>query len=138
MATNLVSSIMQFLTPDLIGRIAAALGLDRNNTQTGIAAMVPALLAALGGVAAKPGGAQNLVDTIKQQSGVADTFGSMIGAGNPSSLIERGSGMLTSLLGGRDQSALAGALGKFAGLGQIGGSSLLGRSEERRVGEGGR
>ena len=126
MATNLVSSIMQFLTPDLIGRIAAALGLDRNNTQTGIAAIVPALLAALGGVAAKPGGAQNLVDTIKQQSGVADTFGSVIGAGNPSSLIERGSGMLTSLLGSRDQSALAGALGKFAGLGQIGGNSLLG------------
>lgn len=126
MATNLVSSIMQFLTPDLIGRIAAALGLDRNNTQTGIAAMVPALLAALSGVAAKPGGAQNLVDTIKQQSGVADTFGSVIGAGNPSSLIERGSGMLTSLLGSHDQSALAGALGKFAGLGQTGGSSLLG------------
>jgi len=126
MATNLVSSIMQFLTPDLIGRIAAALGLDRNNTQTGIAAIVPALLAALGGVAAKPGGAQNLVDTIKQQSGVADTFGSVIGAGNPSSLIERGSGMLQSLLGSNDQSALAGAVGKFAGLGQIGGSSLLG------------
>ena len=31
MATNLVSLVMQFLTPDMIGRIASALGLDRNN-----------------------------------------------------------------------------------------------------------
>jgi hypothetical protein len=34
MAINLVSLVMQFLTPDMIGRIASALGLDRNNTQT--------------------------------------------------------------------------------------------------------
>jgi hypothetical protein len=45
MATNLVSYIMQFLTPDLVGRIAAALGIERNNTQSGIIAAVPALLA---------------------------------------------------------------------------------------------
>ena len=42
------------------------------------------------------------------------------------SLIEKGSSLLTSLLGGHDQSALAGAIGKFAGLGQDGGRSLLG------------
>ena len=126
MATNLVSYIMQFLTPDLIGRIAAALGLDRNDAQTGIAAAVPALLAALSGVAAKPGGAQNLVDTIKQQSGVVDSFGSTVGTGNPSSFVDKGSSLLMSLLGSHDQSALAGAIGSFAGVGHSGGSSLLG------------
>jgi hypothetical protein len=47
MAINLVSLIMQFLTPDMIGRIASALGLDRNNTQTAIGAAVPGLLAGL-------------------------------------------------------------------------------------------
>jgi hypothetical protein len=40
MALNLVSLIMQFLTPDMIGRIASALGLDRSNTQTAIGAAV--------------------------------------------------------------------------------------------------
>ena len=74
MATNLVSYIMQFLTPDMIGRIAAALGLSRNDAQAGVGAAVPALLAAISGAAAKPGGAQNLIDTIKQQSGVLDSF----------------------------------------------------------------
>ena len=44
MAINLVSLVMQFLTPDMIGRIASALGLDRNNTQTAIGAAVPGLL----------------------------------------------------------------------------------------------
>jgi len=126
MAPNLVSYIMQFLTPDLIGRIATALGLDRNDTQTGVAATIPALLAALGGVAAKPGGAQSLVDTIKQQSSVAENFGSMIATGSPSSLVDKGSSLLMSVLGSHDQSALAGAIGSFANLGHSGGTSLLG------------
>jgi len=54
MAINLVSLITQFLTPDMIARIASALGVDRNNTQTAIGAAVPGLLAGLTGVAAHP------------------------------------------------------------------------------------
>jgi len=126
MAVNLVSLIMQFLTPDMIGRIASALGLDRNNAQTAIGAAVPGLLAALCGVATQPGGAPKLVDAARQQTGSLGNFASMIGAAGQSSLIEKGSQMLSSLLGGRDQTALAGAVGKYAGLGQNASGSLLG------------
>jgi hypothetical protein len=126
MAVNLVSLIMQFLTPDMIGRIASALGLDRNNTQTAIGAAVPGLLAGLSGVAAQPGGAQKLVDTVRQQTSVLGSFANMLGASGQSSLIEKGSQILSSLLGGRDQTALAGAVGKYAGLGQGASGSLLG------------
>ena len=77
MAVNLVSLIMQFLTPDMIGRIASALGLDRNNTQTAISAAIPGLLAGLSGVAAQPGGAQKLVDTVRQQTGALGSFANM-------------------------------------------------------------
>jgi Bacterial protein of unknown function (DUF937) len=126
MATNLVSLIMQFLTPDIIARIAATLGLGRTEAQTGISAAVPALLAAFSGVADKPGGSQILADAIKNQSGVLDNVMSMVGGGSPSSLVDRGSNMLASLLGSHDQSALAGAVGKFAGIGQSTGSSLIG------------
>jgi hypothetical protein len=117
---------MQFLTPDMTSRIAGALGLDRSNTQTAVGAAVPALLAALGSVAAKPAGAQSLADAVKQQSGALDSFGSIIGGSGQSSFVERGSQMLASLLGGQDQSALAGAVGKVAGLGQSASGSLLG------------
>jgi uncharacterized protein DUF937 len=126
MATNLVSLIMQFLTPDVIARVAATLGLGRTETQTGVSAAVPALLAAFSGVADKPGGSQILADAIKNQSGVLDNIMSMVGGGSPSSLVERGSTLLTSLLGRQDQSALASAVGKFAGIGQSTGSSLIG------------
>src|SRR5215510_9702316 len=126
MAVNLVSLVMQFLTPDMIGRIASALGLDRNNTQTAIGAAVPGLLASLSGVTTQPGGAQKLVDAVRQQTGALGSFANMIGASGQSSLIEKGSQILSSLLGGRDQTALAGAVGKYAGLGQNASGSLLG------------
>src|SRR5262249_3841298 len=132
MAINLVSLIMQFLTPDMIGRIASALGLDRNNTQTAIGAAVPGVLAGLSGLVAqtgagqKAGGAQKLVDAVRQQTGALGSFANMIGASGQSSLIEKGSQILSSLLGGRDQTALAGAVGKYAGLGQSASGSLLG------------
>jgi hypothetical protein len=126
MAVNLVSLIMQFLTPDMVGRMASALGLDRDSTQTAIGAAVPGLLAGLSGVAAQPGGGQKLVDAAKQQAGTLGSFVSVIGGAGQSSLIEKGMQMLSSLLGGRDQTALAGAVGKFAGLGQSASGSLLG------------
>src|SRR5262245_25922988 len=126
MAINLVSLITQFLTPDMIARIASALGVDRNNTQTAIGAAVPGLLAGLTSVAAQPGGAQKLVEAVRQQTGALGSFANMIGAAGQSSLIEKGSQILSSLLGGRDQTALAGAVGKYAGLGQNASGSLLG------------
>jgi Bacterial protein of unknown function (DUF937) len=116
---------MQFLTPDMIGRIASALGLDRNNTQTAIGAAIPGLLAGLSGVAAQPGGGQRLVDAVRQQTGALGSFANMIGASGQSTLIEKGSQILSSLLGSRDQTALAGAVSKYAGLGQSASGSLL-------------
>src|SRR5215510_5333265 len=126
MAINLVSIVMQFLTPDMIGRIASALGLDRNNTQTAIAAAIPGLLAGISGVAGQPGGAQRVADAARQQTSALGNFASMLGTGAQTSLVEKGSQMLSSLLGGRDQTALAGAVGKYAGLGQNASGSLLG------------
>jgi hypothetical protein len=126
MAINLVSLVTQFLTPEMIGRIASALGFDRTITQKAIIAAIPAILAAFSKVAAQPSGAQRLADVAKQQSSALDSFANIFGKGAQSSFIDQGSQLLSSLLGGRDQSALAQAVGKFAGLGQDGAGSLLG------------
>jgi hypothetical protein len=128
MATNLVSLVMQFLTPDVIARIANALGLDRNTAQSAIGAAVPGLLAGLTNAATtQPNGAQKLADAVKQETNPLATIAGMFGAnGAQGALIDKGSNMLSSLLGGRDQSALTGALGKFAGVDQSKSSSLLG------------
>jgi len=126
MAVNLVSLVMQFLTPDMIGRIASALGLDRMITQSAIGAAVPALLVGFSNIATQSGGAQKLADVARQQTSVLGNFASMLGSGGQTSFVDKGSQLLSSLLGSRDQNALAGAVAKFAGLGQGGASSLLG------------
>ena len=126
MASNLVSLVMQFLTPEMIGRVATALGLDRTLVQSAINAAVPGLLAGLGGVATQPGGAQKLVEAAKQETGTLGKFADMLGGGSQSSFIERGSQLLASLLGAGDQRALVSAIGQFAGLGQGKSGSLLG------------
>jgi hypothetical protein len=126
MATNLVSLVMQFLTPEMIGRVATALGLDRTLVQTAISAGVPGLLAGLSGVATQPGGAQKLVDAAKQESGTLGKFADSLGGGGQSGIVERGSQLLASLLGARDQGALVSALGQFVGLGQAKSGSLMG------------
>jgi hypothetical protein len=124
MATNLISLVMQFLTPDLIGRIATALGLDRDKVQTAVSSAVPGLLAALNNVAAQPGGAQRLADAARQQTGSLGNFASMLAGGGQSSF--QASQVLSSLLGNQNQNALTEAIAKFTGLGQGATSSLLG------------
>jgi hypothetical protein len=126
MATNLVSLVMQFLTPDMIGRIADGLGVNRNMVQSAIGAAVPGLLAGFSGVAATPGGAQALAQAAKQETGTLGKFPDVLGAAGQSSLIDRGSQLLSSLLGAGDRTALASAIGKFTGLGQGSAGSLLG------------
>ena len=125
MAVNLVSLVMQFLTPDMIGRIAGALGLDRGATQTALGGAVPGLLAGLSNVVVQPGGAQKLADAVKQQTGTLDALSSMIGGSGQARLLETGSRLLSSLLGGQ-QTTLAEVIGKFAGLRSDASGSLLG------------
>jgi len=125
MATNLVSLAMQFLTPDMVGRIATALGFDRNKVQSAISGAVPALLATFNDVATQPGGAQKLADAARQQTGSFGNLASLLAAGDQSSLLDKGSQLLSSLVSGQNQNALIGAITKFTGLGQGASGSLL-------------
>ena len=125
MASNLVSLVMQFLTPDMVGRIATALGFDRNKVQSAISGAVPALLAAFNDVATQPGGAQKLADAARQQTGSFGNLASLLAAGDQSSLLDKGSQLLSSLVSGQNQNALIGAITKFTGLGQGASGSLL-------------
>lgn len=127
MATNLISLVTQFLTPDVIARIASALGLDRTIAQKAIGAAVPALLAFLGNAVAKPGGERQLANAMAQQPlGPLDIVKNIVGGSEQKSLVERGSNMLSGLLGGSTQDALTQAVGKFAGIGEGTSKSLLG------------
>ena len=126
MATNLVSVVMQFLTPDMIAKIASVLGLDRNLAQKAITGAVPALLASLADVASTPNGARQLTNTLTQQSGTLENLKNLIGGSGQNLLQESGSNMLTGLFGGGTLDAMAQTVGKFAGIGEGTSKSMLG------------
>ena len=72
MAVNLVSLVTQFLTPDVIARIASTLGLESTTVQKAISGSIPAILAGLAGVAVKPEGAQQLSGAVASVHGWPD------------------------------------------------------------------
>ena len=117
MAANLVSVVMQFLTPDMIAKIASALGLDRTVVQKAIGGAVPALLASLADVASTPNGARQLANTLaQQQTGSLESLKGLIGGSGQDTLAETGSSMLSGLFGGGALDTMAQSIGKFAGL----------------------
>jgi hypothetical protein len=126
MATNLVSVVMQFLTPDMIAKIASVLGLDRNVTQKAVAGAIPALLASLADVASSPNGARQLTNTLTQQSSSIESLRNLVGGAGQNLLAETGANMLSGLFGGGTLDTMAQTLGKFAGIGEGTSKSMLG------------
>lgn len=126
MAANIVSTVMQYITPDTVGRVSTALGLDRGKTQSAIGAAVPGLLASFSGLASRPDGAQRLAEAARQHSGALDNISGMFAGNGQSGIVEKGSQLLSSLLGSGNSSALANAVGSFSGIGRGAGTSLLG------------
>jgi hypothetical protein len=126
MATNLVSVVMQFLTPDMIAKIASVLGLDRNVAQKTIAGAIPALLASLADVASTPNGARQLTNTLTQQSDSIESLRNLVGGAGQNLVADSGSSMLSGLFGGGTLDTMAQTIGKFAGIGEGTTKSLLG------------
>ena len=124
---NLVSLIMQFLAPAIVNKLAGSLGLGQGLAGKAIAAAIPSILAGLAGSASKSGGAAALSGLLaKQDPGLLGNFANMLGGSNQQSMIDQGSNALSSLLGGSQTGALAGAIGKFAGISDGQSKSLLG------------
>ncbi len=124
---NIVSLIMQFLTPALLGKMASSTGLGGAIVQKAVGALVPSILSGLMGSVAKPGGAAQLAGALgKMDSGMLGNLANMIGGSGQNDLVNNGSNMLSSLLGGSASSGLAGAVSKFAGIGDGPAKMLMG------------
>jgi hypothetical protein len=126
MAASLVSVVMQFLTPDMIAKIASALGLDRSIAQKAIGGAVPALLSSLADVASTPNGARQVTNIVAQQPlGSLETLKGLITGSGQNTLAETGSSMLSGLFGGGVLDTMAQSIGKFAGIDPASGKSIL-------------
>jgi hypothetical protein len=134
MAINLVSSVSQFLTPQLVGGLARALGINEAVAQKLVAAAVPTILASLGTAAAAPGGAQKVSDAVSMSDpDILTKLSTAITGGNTRFLNEGGT-LLSNLLGGGGLSSLTGALSQYSGAPQPATQSLLGTIAHAAVG----
>ncbi len=124
---NLVSIIMQMLTPELIGKLATGIGGDKSLVGKAAGALIPSILGSLVGVSAQPNGGSLITNAItKLDPGLMGNLGSVLGGAGQGALATTGTNILGSLLGNSALGQLAGAAGKFSGLGDAASKGLIG------------
>jgi hypothetical protein len=127
MPANLISTIAQVFNSDLVARIASSLGLDKALIEKALGAGAPALLAALGSLASRPGGAAAVnAEVARQEPQLFQNLGPLIGGTGMNTRIDAGASTLKSLLGNQSMSQLINALSRYAGVGEVGTTNLMG------------
>jgi hypothetical protein len=127
MAINLPNLVSQLITPDLINRIAAALGINPSLAQTVVNAAIPAVLGAFASEASSADGAKSISDLISNQDpNMFDGLVNAIKGGDHANALAGGSQVLTNLLGNEGVSQLSSVLSKATGAPQQAAGSILG------------
>jgi Bacterial protein of unknown function (DUF937) len=123
---NLIDLVKGYLGGDFTNRMSSLLGEGTDKTSSGIDAAVPGLFSAFDNAASTPDGARRLSSAVDNaDDNMLGNIGSMFGAGS-GSWINRGSGILGSLLGGGTLSGLSGGIGRSSGLSGKAVTMLLG------------
>lgn len=126
MALNLPSLVSQLITPDLIERAAAIIGIDPALATKLVGAAVPSVLGAFASEASSPDGAKGISDLISSQDpGLFDTLAAGVTSGDANALAGGGN-VLTSLLGAEGVNQLASVLGQATGAPPQAAASVLG------------
>jgi len=134
MALDLVSLINQFLTPQIVGALARATGINEAVAQRLVAAAIPMVLGSIGTIVAAPGGAQKLVDAVSNSD--PDLLTKLAGAvgGGDVGALGQGASLLGGMLGGSGLSSLAGALGQYAGAPHAAAQTAIGTVTQAAIG----
>jgi outer membrane protein OmpA-like peptidoglycan-associated protein len=122
---NLLDSVKDLVTPQLIGQAASMFGEQESSITKAIGAATPALLQGIINKAGTDNGA-GVLDMAKQAmgSGILDNLGGLFGGGSNSNLMNLGGSLLSGLFGNKS-SMLGNLISSFAGVKQSTGSSLL-------------
>jgi hypothetical protein len=127
MSANLISLASKYLEPDILSKIASAIGEGKNVTGAASGAAIPALLSGLADLASSKDGVRRLERAMGEQgTHTLDAFGTSIGGSGAQDFISNGVRVLSWLFGRGEFSKLAGAVARFAGLNSSASSSLLG------------
>jgi Bacterial protein of unknown function (DUF937) len=133
MAVDLVGSVSQFLTPQLVGSLARASGINEAAAQKLVSAAIPVVLGALATTAAAPGGARKLVDIVSNSDpDLLTRLSGAIGGGSLGALSE-GANFLGGLLGGSGLSSIARALSQYSGAPLVAAQSAIGAAAQSAI-----
>ncbi len=123
--TNIIEAVSRMLTPEIVGKLATASGLDAAVGQKAMGAVVPSILAGLVEAVQKPGGARSLAKAVTDQP--ADVLSNVLGGmGGPAQVAEKGTSLLSSLLSGGGLGILTSTVSKFLGISEGSTRTLMG------------
>jgi OOP family OmpA-OmpF porin len=126
--TNLVQTVINAVTPDLITKLAGLFGESPGSVGKGVSAAAPALLAAALQQSSTTTGASSLLDMIGQVAGGGDVLDRLPGLLSDDTartgLLSQGRGLADGLLGS-NSAGVANSLASFAGLKGGSASSII-------------
>jgi hypothetical protein len=123
---NIVDLIFKMLSGDAGKKLAASIGEGEGRTETAIKSAVPALLAALAGIASSPDGSQKLASAVEEaDDSILGNLGGLLG-GKGSGLADKGTSILGSLFSGGIPGKIGSVLGQFTGMDPGSMTTLLG------------
>jgi hypothetical protein len=129
MALNLIDLVKDYLTPDVLSKMAGLVGESPAATQKAVGAIVPSLAGIACNQAGSPGGASKimgLLGTSGLDSGVLNRFSDVLNGGSATEgLVNTGSSLLHGLLGNR-VGDVAGVIANASGIRMSSATSVLG------------
>ncbi len=127
MSFNVVSLVMQHLGPEVVARIARALGLESHLASRAIGALVPGMLGSLLQATSTPVGAAHLAGVLDSiDPGSLGAMAGSIGGANQATLVGSGNALVGLALGGPASDALASSFSRFSGLDGLSSNALTG------------
>jgi hypothetical protein len=118
--------MLKSVSGDTLKQLGGLIGEGENQTKSAVAAALPALMAALGGVTTTSSGAQKLASAVEQaDDGILGNLGGLLG-GQGSAVADRGGSLLDSLLPGGIMENLGPVLSRFTGMNSSSITKLLG------------
>jgi len=109
-----------------MGPLAGILGEDEQKTSSAVGAAIPAILGGLLKKTSTPQGADEIFKTLDDHDGgILDNIGGLLGGGNHTDLLSKGTSLL-GMLFGNNQSNLLGSIAKMAGIGNGKAGTILG------------
>jgi OOP family OmpA-OmpF porin len=125
---NLIELASGYLTPDVLSKASSLVGENPAGTQKALEAIIPSLVGAASQQASTPSGASSLLRLLTSSnidSGILTNFaGALSGGSTTSSLMQTGSGLLSGLLGNK-QDGVARLIAGAAGVQHSSATSLL-------------